>query len=99
MGTSGTGPGRTLPCFVTSPSARDVSPRPAGLVDAAGGSERPHGVHFVHEVVAVEAVVVHNFHLEADGALDENTHWSPDTVAYMVNVATEYRRMGKLVIP
>ena len=67
-------------------SAHDGSSRPAGLVDAAGGSEGPQGVHLVHEVVAVEAaVVVHNLHLEADGALGGNIHWSPDNVAHMVS--------------
>ena len=68
-------------------SARDGSSRPAGLVDAAGGSEGPQGVHLVHEVVFVETVVVHDLHLEADGALGVNIHWSPDNVAHVVNVA------------
>ena len=72
-------------------SAHDGSSRPAGLVDVAGGSEGPQGVHLVHEVVVVETVVVHNLHLEADGALGENIHWSLDNVAHMVNVATGYR--------
>ena len=72
-------------------SAHDGFSRPAGLVDAAGGSESPQGVHLVNDVVVVEAVVVHNLHLEADGALGENIHWSPDNVAHVVNVVTGYR--------
>ena len=73
--------------------AHDGFSRPAGLVDAAGGSEGPQGVHLVHDVVVAGPVVVHNLHLEADGALGENIHWSPDNVAHnvMISVVTGYR--------
>ena len=59
----------TVPGLLSTPSADDVLPRPAGLVDAAGGGNVPHCVHPVHKVVAVKTVVIYNLYLEADGAL------------------------------